>query len=284
MPLPCGIKISWKKRGMSLTEKQMILDILADSDTRMTPRDLMKQAARKISISNSRAKQIIKELTLERELAYSYFFGSTFIEASFLKAVRITDRFVLRPPGTGGRKKKSDIEIHIDPGISFGSGRHPTTRLCLEAMDHALLQSALLGRTLKKTGMDIGTGSGVLAIAMVKAGITSCLALDTDPVCRAEAEKNIRFNGLEKKIRVTGDKIEPAWEAVHLVCANLRFPTLKGFLPLLRKITVPGAILILSGIRSWELDDLLSLYFEKGFGCLWQKEEKNWSGVLLTRH
>ena len=120
------------------------------------------------------------------------YFGATCIEPSFAKPVRITDHFILSPPGFTETGEKDIFEILIRPGISFGSGRHPTTRLCLRAMEYALIKNRFLPFNENSCrAVDVGTGSGVLAIAAVKAGMAHCLALDNDPVAAAEAEKKM---------------------------------------------------------------------------------------------
>ncbi len=271
--------------------REYIIDILSQWETRVSPGELIKKLSQKVNISHGAAKQVIKELTNQGEIAYTYFFGSTYMELSFLKPVHITEHFTLTPRSYENRADENaedssyantNIEIIIDPGISFGSGRHPTTKLCIEAMEQVFFKQKILNTEKNFKALDIGTGSGILAIAAVKAGMTECLAIDTDPNAVFEAKRNIKLNGLEEVIKVTGKEIhDKQYGIFSLICANLRFPTLKTLLPLFSLISSDSSVLILSGIRIWETDKLIDFYSCKDFKCLWRKDKKNWSGIIL---
>lgn len=271
-------------------EEKIILEILENSETKLTPLALIKKAAEKAGISQTSAKKTIKGMAAQKELSYTYFFGSTYIELSFNKPVKVTKHFVLTPAGITKANNKNKIEIVIAPGISFGSGTHPTTRLSLEALDYLT--------TLKTTdipkftisdksllGLDIGTGSGVLAIAACKALVSNCLALDIDPNSLCEAERNVILNGLKNKITVANKNIETLNQKYSLIIANLRYPTLKklaGKITLLSSFqSSQNSVLIMSGIRTYEKNDLITLYTKKGFRIFWEKDEKNWSCVAM---
>ena len=270
------------------------MDILLHSEKRVSPAELIKKVSLETGLSRADVKHAVKELACQEEIAYTYDFGSTYIEISFSKPVQITDHFTLLPRS---RKSSSDkntnndtdtnIEIIIDPGISFGSGRHPTTKLCIEAMEQVFFREKLLNTKKKLKAIDIGTGSGVLAIAAVKAGISECLAVDTDPNAVFEAKRNVLLNMLEKKVKVTGKELshnaDKQYGNFSLICANLRFPTLKKLIPLFLNITTDRSVLILSGVRIWEIRELIDIYSQKGFKCLWEKSCKKWSGLVLYR-
>lgn len=185
------------------------------------------------------------------------------------------------------------IEIVISPGIAFGSGSHPTTRLCLHAMAFLFFGGDTLdvgpgvpcrpGEAFYAA--DVGTGSGVLAVAAVKSGAGSCLAIDTDLNCLSEASANVALNGLEHQITVTDVPIDidTYQNRFSLICANLRYPTLKKMSPIFSSCTKEKAFLILSGIRKWEAASLIACYRKQGFDCLWKKNEKKWTGMLLIK-
>ncbi len=262
-----------------------ILTTVTDAQTRLTPQRLIKETSRVWGISPAEVKAAIRTLLDNGAISYTYMFGATCIEPSFAKPVRITDHFILSPPGFPPSRDKETIEIRIRPGISFGSGRHPTTRLCLRAMEYALITNRLLAsREEPHLAVDVGTGSGVLAIAAVKAGISSCLALDTDTVAAAEAEKNVALNHLSHRITVSHKEMDtPPSAPLSLVCANLRYPTLKSLADLFTRATGKGSLLIFSGIRPEESVPLTSLYESKGCYGVWQEQEKNWSGIIFVK-
>ena len=261
-------------------DKKLILEILENSEFKLTPLNLIKKIVRKLRVSSFSAKKIIKELTQQKELAYTYFFGSTYIELSFNKPVKVTEHFVLTPAGIKGTKNKNEINIIIDPGISFGSGRHPTTRLALMALDHIKSKEPKASNN-SLYGLDIGTGSGVLAIAACKTCISNCLALDIDPNSIAEAEKNVLLNNLGDKIKVSDTDIETLNQKYSLIIANLRYPTLKKLAKKITWLSEKNSALIMSGIRTYEKNDLITLYTKNGFQLFWEKDEKNWSCVAM---
>ena len=269
---------------MALTEtKDDILNILYQSDDRLTSRAFIRQIKAKFSISGAEAKKIVQKLVNEQELSYHYLYGSTYIEKNFLRPVHITKNFILKPPGHKAEPKQSRIEIMIETGISFGSGHHPTTQLCLTALDFCFFEHP--GSNLQKNlpGADIGTGSGVLAMAMCLSGLISCNAYEIDPVSINEAKKNIALNGLGKRIKVIKDPIEENKNAFSIISANLRFPTLLALGDLIYASLTQNGIAVISGVRQWEKDQFIRIYSKKGFKLFWQKDDKKWSAFVLEK-
>lgn len=258
-------------------DKKVILEILENSEFKLTPLSLIKKIVRETGVSKISAKKIIKELTQRKELAYTYFFGSTYIELSFNKPVKISERFILMPAKIKETHTKNEINIIIDPGISFGSGSHPTTKLSLMAIDQLKLKAS----DNNLSGLDIGTGSGVLAIAACKTCISNCLALDIDPNSLVEAEKNVLLNNLGYRIKVANTDIETLKEKFSLIIANLRYPTLRQLAEKITWLSEKNSVLIMSGLRTYEKDGLITLYTKKGFQLFWEKDEKNWSCVAM---
>lgn len=263
---------------------EYIRSTVTDAEIRLTPQALIKQTTQAWGAPAKCVKSAIRTLLDNGTLSYTYVFGATCIEPSFAKPVKITDHFTLFPPGISPAQDKDTIEICIQPGISFGSGRHPTTRLCLQAMEYALINTQLLKACeTPHHAVDVGTGSGVLAIAAVRSGISHCLALDNDPVAAAEAEKNVALNDLTHRITVSHREIKASSTPLAMVCANLRYPTLKSLSDLFTHITGKNALLIFSGIRPEEMPPLMTLYGSRGFHTVWQAEEKNWSGIVMVK-
>ncbi len=169
------------------------------------------------------------------------------------------------------------------PGISFGSGHHPTTRLCLQAIDNLFFQPEFKRPDPVTSGADIGTGSGVLAIALCLAGLSSCRAWDIDPNAVSEAGANIDANQLAGQIRIEESLMPACPDEFSVICANLRFPTLARLSGLIKENLSPDGTLILSGIREWEKQELISHYLAHGFSAVWEKTQKQWSAVILYR-
>lgn len=142
----------------------------------------------------------------------------------------------------------AEIHIIIEPSMGFGTGHHATTRLCLEFLQQIDLQ----GRRV----IDVGTGSGVLAIAAWKLGAASVLAVDNDPDALQNARENAERNGAEVEIveaDLDGWRARPA----DLVVANLTGAVLRRFADVLHGLVAPGGCLIVSGFSPDEAADVV---------------------------
>ena len=140
--------------------------------------------------------------------------------------------------------------VHLEPGLAFGSGRHPTTRLCLEW----LVASPPTGLDV----IDYGCGSGILAIAAAALGARRVTALDIDPQARQATVDNARINGVSDRVRVIADRaaITPA----ESVVANILAGTLVEIAPVITGMTAPGGCVTLSGLLESQVEDVAAAY------------------------
>ncbi len=278
----------------SKADKKDVLNILFRSDVKLTAQAFIKEIKKRFFVSTFQAKRMLQKLIDEQELTYHYLYGATYVEQSFLKPVLITKNFILKPPGYGDRSNQNrkivqdkidqeKIELVIEPGISFGSGQHPTTQLCLAAIDFCFFEKQMLDCEQSLTGADIGTGSAVLAMAMCLSGLSSCKAYEIDPVSINEAKKNVSLNHLAKKIKVIEDTMKESKNRFSIISANLRFPTLQTLSDMIYTSLIENGLAIISGVREWEKDQLITFYIKKGFELAWQQDKKNWSGFVLVK-
>jgi ribosomal protein L11 methyltransferase len=166
--------------------------------------------------------------------------------------VRVGRSFVIKPSWRDYTAAADDLIIEIDPGLAFGSGLHPTTQLCLKILEDMPLQ----GKTL----FDVGTGSGILALAALKLGIAKVRAVDIDDVAVRVTQENLERNGyplpgpppfegegaeLEVAVGSAGDAGGWRWD---IVVANILANTIIELLSDLKAAMAPGGSLILSGI------------------------------------
>ncbi|MCD6586225.1 MAG: 50S ribosomal protein L11 methyltransferase [Desulfobacteraceae bacterium] len=197
--------------------------------------------------------------------------------------MRISSSVIVKPYNKTYSPVNTDIVINIFPGVSFGSGEHPTTRLSIQGIEYALKNQKLIRDFHHSTVLDIGTGSGILAITALKFGIETGIGLDTDPCSISEAKKNAQINGLENRIRILYPSEQPK-ATFSFITANLRFPDIMNLFPVISKKSAPGAPVVLSGIRPEETDAIIDRYTKKYFKCLLTSEEKNWSGLVLQKN
>jgi len=263
--------------------REAALRVVADSTTRVTPPALEKTLIDTHGLTKQQVRAVIRDLVADGELAYTYEFGSTFLEPSFNRPVRVSTHVVLKPPGHHYQPDSEDVVIQIKSGAAFGDGRHPTSRLAIRGIEHAL-KDFKPGRPENQTSvLDIGTGSGVLVITAVRMGIHKGLGIDIDPSARSEAKENVLINRLGDRIEISDQYLETIDGCFNLVTANLRYPTLKSICSCLRKITNPNGFLVLSGIRHHELPGLIKAYTGKNFEVLWKDAELDWAGMVLYR-
>jgi ribosomal protein L11 methyltransferase len=268
---------------MELDIKAVIMDQIASSDRQWTQPDLERHLTHAHQIDSKKIRRAIRDLLLENRLAYTYALGCSFLAPSFARPVQIGGGVVLAPPGVSFEPSPDEVLVRIAPGAAFGMGDHPTTRLALELTAWAVRESGRLPAPETVRALDIGAGSGVLAIAAALMGVGRAIGLDTDPCARFEAAENIRLNGLTERVAIDPRDVGVIEGAFGLILANLRYPTLVRLAERIRDLSDPGAVLIFSGMRPDEAHDVLGTYDALGVRLLRQKTEKGWAGLALGR-
>ena len=186
--------------------------------------------------------------------------------------IRISNRVWIVP--TWHRALSEDtINISLDPGAAFGTGSHPTTRLCLQWLDANLKAAA------RQTVLDYGTGSGILAIAAMKLGAAKACGVDIDPVAVEVARHNAAQNDVV--VRFADGQSEVDFVADILV-ANILANPLRMLAPLLAAHTKPGGALVLAGILIDQAEELIGIYREWFDLSVW-KSEDGWSCIAGQR-
>ncbi|MBW2605788.1 MAG: 50S ribosomal protein L11 methyltransferase [Deltaproteobacteria bacterium] len=275
------VKTTQKPNKDNGTLRRKVLGIVEESSRRLTPGELRKRLSAKKIVDKKALKTAILDLVLSRELKYTYHLGCSFLEKSYEKPIRVSRRVVLKPPGMVYEPAPDDIVIDILKGASFGFGDHPTTRLAIQGIEAALSENHGILKADNSRALDIGTGSGILAIAAVSIGIKRAVGIDIDPCARDEAQKNIKLNGLEHRINILDTSVEDIKETYSLITANLRYPTLKRLCSHIAGMMQEKGAVVVSGIKSDEVEDLLGNFTQNGFRCTWKAVEKGWAGMVL---
>jgi ribosomal protein L11 methyltransferase len=190
----------------------------------------------------------------------------------FHKPVWIGERLVVRPSWEEPPATRADVDVVIDPGQAFGTGAHATTRMCLEL----LLELADAGEA-RESLADLGTGSGVLAIAAAKLGWKPVLAVDHEAAALEAAAANARANSVELELRRLNLREEPPPPASTLV-ANLTAPLLTV---VASGLDSSPRTLVCSGLLAIEVDDVSSAFLERGLRVVGQRAQGDWSALLL---
>jgi len=169
---------------------------------------------------------------------------STSWKANF-KPLRVGHRLLIVPSWEEVQPAPEDIVLHLDPGMAFGTGGHETTRLCLELLEQIMDDMPLL---LSPSVLDLGTGSGILAMAAVQLGAGRVCAVDIDPQAVEVARENLAANGLQEQVQLSTTPLESMTEGFDVILANILAEELVRLAPFLAERLNPGGSLVLSGI------------------------------------
>jgi ribosomal protein L11 methyltransferase len=194
--------------------------------------------------------------------------------ADFHRPIEVADRIRIRP--SWERPRAGLLDVVIDPGQAFGTGAHPTTRLCVE------LLAELAAQGVTGSLADWGTGSGVLAISAAKLGWRPVLACDREPAALETAARNARANGVEIELSRV-DVRETMPPSADTVVANLTAPLLGAVAARIWEAPSLPSRLVCSGMLASESDVVSSSFEELGFRRRRRREERDWSALLLTR-
>ena len=195
----------------------------------------------------------------------------------FFHPVQVSPHLLILPAWEPIPEQVPDHVIRIDPGPAFGTGQHATTKLCLMAMEK--------GRQ-KETGpwtmLDVGTGSGILAIYGVQLGAERVVAIDIDSDAIDWAAQNIFLNGGSTAIELSTASIETLESTFPLICANLILSEIVKLLPLLSRLLMSGGRLIVSGILADQVVIVNDLLEENRLACFETLYLEEWACMILA--
>ena len=180
-------------------------------------------------------------------------------------------RFIIAPPWSEVKDAREKIVIRIEPGMAFGTGTHETTRLCLKAIERYFRGGSFL---------DVGTGTGILAIAAAKMFPDARIeALDTDAAAVEIARENARLNGVGDQIDFRAGSIDEQTQSADLVCANLTAPVIVDLLPSL--LGASCGRLVLSGILDSQLELVQTRLLELGADSFETDDDGGWVALVV---
>jgi len=189
---------------------------------------------------------------------------------AFYKPFRVGRRLVVTPPWEHPELAAADIPLVIDPGMAFGTGSHPTTQLCLVALeDHVMPDTSVA---------DIGTGSGILAIAAAKLGARPVAANDNDPLAVRIARENAAANGVS--VEVTDALPSSQYD---VVVTNILADVIIGMATELHGLLSPGGILIASGIIDTRESDVRQALEGIGLTHSETRRQTEWVALVFRR-
>lgn len=200
---------------------------------------------------------------------------ASYMEAykKYYKPMRIGDsRLVIVPCWEEYEEKPGDVVVRLDPGIAFGTGGHETTRLCLAMLDGLVSGASSL--------LDIGTGSGILAIAALLLGAQAVTAVDIDPLSVKVAKENAALNGVDKRLDVLCTDLTDGVGGVYdIVCSNIVADVILSLIPVVGRFLKPGGVWLASGIIAERTQEVRAAMEAGGWQIIDCKEDNGWSAI-----
>jgi ribosomal protein L11 methyltransferase len=196
----------------------------------------------------------------------------------YFEPFRVCAGVVVRPPWREHAAGPGEQVIVLEPGRAFGTGLHETTSLVAEALAGASLDGAAV--------LDVGCGSGVLALVALALGARYVRAIDVDPDAVAVTRENAERNGLSARLYADQTPVDALSESYPVVLANIEAQTLVGLAPALVARVLPGGLLVLSGILSPEIAPSQIEEVRRAFGALREDEVRGkgeWIAVSMRR-
>ncbi|MBW9144288.1 50S ribosomal protein L11 methyltransferase [Clostridium sp. CM027] len=175
----------------------------------------------------------------------------------YYKPIKVGEKIVIKPIWEEYNKKTDEIIVELDPGMAFGTGSHETTRMCIKALERRV--------DANSTVFDIGTGSGILAIAAAKLGAKKVIGVDLDPVAVDSAKQNVSYNDIGNIEILYGDLMEVVKGKANIVIANIMADIIIFLTQQVKAFIVEGGYFISSGIILSKKDDVINKLTECGF-------------------
>ena len=201
------------------------------------------------------------------------------------KPTRVGERIVVKPSWENYDAKKGELVVEMDPGMAFGSGLHETTTLCIKALEKTLRTSRhASGPAEKSKVLDVGCGTGILAIAAAKLGAAECLGIDIDADAVRISKENIERNELSDRIKVIeGDLIGGVDFKPDIIVANLMADLVERLSPAAAEHLHEGGIYISSGILDVKCDRVADAVRAAGFEILEITQDGEWCAITARR-
>lgn len=196
---------------------------------------------------------------------------------AYYKPIKIGERLVIVPAWEKYTPAEGELIVRMDPGMAFGTGTHETTRLVIKLLE-----------TYTKEGcrmLDVGTGSGILAICASKLGAGECRAYDIDPMAVRVANENIKDSGLTNITCQVSDLLRQVDKSkpYDLICANIVADIIIRMTPDVGELMHKDTVLLASGIILERSDDVVACFEEHGFRIVERLEENGWCGLAVMK-
>lgn len=193
-----------------------------------------------------------------------------------IEPFRVGKRFLVRPTWNEGDPKPNDLVITIDPGMAFGTGTHETTSLCLKGLEETLVPGERV--------LDMGTGTGILAIGACLLGAEFAYGVDVDEQAVIAARENVEMNGVADRVLISGEKVGQIIDKpVDGIVVNIVAEVIEMVMDEMDAVLRPGGWIVASGILNEKRDRILSLWQARGMRLIHGESLGDWCSLILRK-
>lgn len=198
-----------------------------------------------------------------------------------IQPIRLGRRLFIRPSWSDEPARDGELELVLDPGLAFGTGSHPTTALCLVAVESELDAAREQGRA--PSLLDVGTGTGILCILAARLGASRCVGLDVDQTAIEVAQENAEDLGVDDRCTFSTLPVAKQDGVWDLVTANIQLGVLTALAPDIAARVAPGGVLYLSGLLEDQAPIAAETYAKYDLTAAETTVDGGWARVKLTR-
>ncbi|WP_020587931.1 50S ribosomal protein L11 methyltransferase [Desulfobacter curvatus] len=247
-------------------EHNSIIGYLPDTDDSDIIISKIKERLAKLSEMAVQV-DVLSEIVDEKDWAHAW--------KEYFNVTRITDKIVVKPEWKEYTPVPGEIVIHIDPGMAFGTGTHPTTSMCLALLEEYVRP----GKTL----LDVGCGSGILMIGAAKMGAGTMTGIDVDPVAVDITRQNLEKNAIAPDHFTLGAAtLEKTPEIQYdLICANIIAQVIAAIMPDIAARLAPDGNAILSGIIEERVPDIYTALERQNLECVKKITQEEWVALVV---
>ncbi len=196
---------------------------------------------------------------------------------AYYKPIKIGSRLVIVPAWEKYTPADGELIVRMDPGMAFGTGTHETTRLVIQLLEKYTKEGCRM--------LDVGTGSGILAICASKLGAGECRAYDIDPMAVRVANENIKDSGLTNITCEVSDLLRQVdrTQKYDLICANIVADIIIRMTPDVGELMHENTVLLASGIIKERSQDVIECFEKNGFRIVEQLVDNGWCGLAVMK-
>jgi ribosomal protein L11 methyltransferase len=226
-----------------------------------------------VALMKLKNEKLIESFKIEKEILEDKNWNEIWEQSR--EVIRVSDNIVIKPTFKEYSAKPDEIVLTIDPKMSFGTGEHQTTKLILRLLEKYITKGMKV--------LDVGSGTGILAIASVKLGASRAVAVDFDEICLENCEENCALNEVNDAVEVlTGEIDNVKGNDFDLILANIQKNVLLEIAEKIKSKLKTGGVVILSGLLDIDKEAIEEKYHSLGFRTLQIDKMDEWLAVVLA--